>query len=390
VPAGQQVEIPVLLDATDLSAGHYRAGLLIGSNDPLNPTVSVGADLIAVLKLVEPPDILGIEDVSSPPDQGGWVTVTWQASQDDAIASEVPISFYSIWLRNTAPAEASSEVGKEIPAVSDKLPVELVEIMSLGGEWIGVGSLGATQDSTYTFPVHTLADSNYNGINWSYLRVSAHSTNPFNFAYSAVDSGYSVDNISPGMPDDLRAESGEEGIMLKWNYDMEAVEDFQYFAIYRAMQEDFAADVDTFMTTDTLLVDSTAVQGMTYYYMVTAIDYNGNCSEYAGPMSAVWLGLDQLAGIPEEFALSQNYPNPFNPSTAIRFDLPIATDVHLVIYNLLGREVVRLVDNRMEPAYHQVIWNGRDAQGRDVPTGIYIARLVTPEFSKSIKMVLLK
>ena len=62
----------------------------------------------------------------------------------------------------------------------------------------------------------------------------------------------------------------------------------------------------------------------------------------------------------------------------------------IIVYDLLGREVVRLVEGRLEPGYHQVLWDGKTSSGRDVPTGLYIARLVTPGYTRSIKMVLLK
>lgn len=96
------------------------------------------------------------------------------------------------------------------------------------------------------------------------------------------------------------------------------------------------------------------------------------------------------APLPATYALYQNYPNPFNPSTTLRFDLPMATDVRIVVYDLLGREVVRLVDQRLEAGYHQLVWNGRDRSGRELPTGMYIVLMNTPEFTKSVKMVLLK
>ena len=95
-------------------------------------------------------------------------------------------------------------------------------------------------------------------------------------------------------------------------------------------------------------------------------------------------------GLPESFALHQNYPNPFNPTTTLRFDLPAASPVRIVIFDLFGREVARLVDRHLEAGFQRVVWGGWDARGRDVPTGIYIARLVTPAYTKSIKMVLLK
>jgi len=102
------------------------------------------------------------------------------------------------------------------------------------------------------------------------------------------------------------------------------------------------------------------------------------------------LAVGEADGLPSEYALRQNYPNPFNPSTTIKFDLPMATEVYLVVYDLLGREVVSLVNEQMEPGYHQIVWKGETADGRAVPSGIYIARLVSQEYAKSIKMALLK
>ena len=99
---------------------------------------------------------------------------------------------------------------------------------------------------------------------------------------------------------------------------------------------------------------------------------------------------DGETSIPLAFALHPAYPNPFNPSTNVRFDLPEATEIHLVVCDLLGREVVRLVDGHRQPGRHQIIWNGQDGGGREVPAGLYIARLVAPTYTRSIKLVLLK
>ncbi|MCH8838423.1 MAG: T9SS type A sorting domain-containing protein [Candidatus Marinimicrobia bacterium] len=105
---------------------------------------------------------------------------------------------------------------------------------------------------------------------------------------------------------------------------------------------------------------------------------------------SVTLAVEGGQALPQSFALHQNYPNPFNPSTTLQFDLPMATDIRIVVYDLLGREVVRLMDQRLEPGYHQLVWNGRDRRGRSVPTGMYIVLMATPEYTKSIKLVLLK
>ena len=94
--------------------------------------------------------------------------------------------------------------------------------------------------------------------------------------------------------------------------------------------------------------------------------------------------------LPTTYDLSQNYPNPFNPATTIRIDLPEAAAVRLVVYDLQGREVATLVTGDRRAGYHSVVWDGKATIGGEAPSGIYIARLVTPSYTKSIKMVLLK
>lgn len=102
------------------------------------------------------------------------------------------------------------------------------------------------------------------------------------------------------------------------------------------------------------------------------------------------LGVEGIAALPATPSLHQNYPNPFNPATTIRYDLPAAMDVTIIVYDLVGREVVRLVEGHLRAGYHQVVWQGRTAAGREMPSGIYLARLVAAGSSKTIKMVLMK
>ena len=109
-----------------------------------------------------------------------------------------------------------------------------------------------------------------------------------------------------------------------------------------------------------------------------------------GKMQGEWLGVESVVTTPVTFRLEQNYPNPFNPSTTLGFDLPAATNITLIVYDLTGREVARLADRGYQAGYHQVVWDGKNASGRPLPSGIYIARLTTPGYTKSIKMVLLK
>jgi hypothetical protein len=99
---------------------------------------------------------------------------------------------------------------------------------------------------------------------------------------------------------------------------------------------------------------------------------------------------DGMHPAPGEYSLAPAYPNPFNPATTIRYELPEAVPVQLLVYDLLGREVTRLVEAAQSPGSYEVPWDGTDAFGRSLTSGIYITRLVTPEYSKSIKLVLLK
>ena len=95
-------------------------------------------------------------------------------------------------------------------------------------------------------------------------------------------------------------------------------------------------------------------------------------------------------GIPTEFALQVNYPNPFNPETTIRFALPEASAVRVVVYDLMGRLVQTLVDTGMGAGTHTVRWDGRMANGGLAPSGVYFYRMDAGTFSQTRQMTLLK
>ncbi|MDP6456017.1 MAG: T9SS type A sorting domain-containing protein, partial [Candidatus Marinimicrobia bacterium] len=86
----------------------------------------------------------------------------------------------------------------------------------------------------------------------------------------------------------------------------------------------------------------------------------------------------------------QNYPNPFNPTTTILYDLPEAAMVHLVIYDVLGRQVRTLVNQDQTAGYHRAVWDATDDMGRPLSGGLYIYRIQAGDYSKTMKMVLLK
>ena len=93
--------------------------------------------------------------------------------------------------------------------------------------------------------------------------------------------------------------------------------------------------------------------------------------------------------LPKEFALHQNYPNPFNPTTRIKYDLPKESKVILKVYNLLGQEVITLLDEIQDAGFKSIEWNASD-----FPSGVYIYRLSAEAEGKSFmdvkKVVLLR
>ncbi len=97
-------------------------------------------------------------------------------------------------------------------------------------------------------------------------------------------------------------------------------------------------------------------------------------------------------GVPTSYELSQNYPNPFNPETTIHYALahkgPLPT--LLAIYNVLGQQVKTLVDEPQTGGFYSVQWDGKDDDGGKVSSGIYFYRLVSGEFAKTQKMLLLE
>lgn len=104
-------------------------------------------------------------------------------------------------------------------------------------------------------------------------------------------------------------------------------------------------------------------------------------------------GINQISSeVPEKFSLSQNYPNPFNPFTKLKFSIPNAPlsfgeglGVGLIIYDVLGREVQKLVNEQLSPGTYEV-----DFDGSNLPSGVYYYTLISDSFTETKGMVLIK
>jgi hypothetical protein len=128
-------------------------------------------------------------------------------------------------------------------------------------------------------------------------------------------------------------------------------------------------------------IDGTCEAGLSYRYRVD-MEVDG---------SRETLFETEIVALPRmELALLQNYPNPFNPLTMIQYRLPEKDRVRLEIYDTAGREIACVVDGEQKAGSHSVRWEGKDASGRSVSSGVYFYRLTAGKNTISRKMVMLK
>ena len=131
-------------------------------------------------------------------------------------------------------------------------------------------------------------------------------------------------------------------------------------------------------------VDEDVDPGQIYYYLLVDEDLQGN-KTYHGPVFA-----SAGAEVPGAYALMPNYPNPFNPSTAIGYAIPQDGQVTLTIYNVLGQEIRTLVDNHQAAGTYTVMWDGKDATGQHLNSGVYFYSIKSGDYSNTRKMVLMR
>lgn len=94
---------------------------------------------------------------------------------------------------------------------------------------------------------------------------------------------------------------------------------------------------------------------------------------------------------PSSFGLKGNAPNPFNPTTSISYEVSEQAHITLTVYNLLGQQVVRLVDQEHGPGQYTIKWNGKNSRGFDVTSGVYLYQMISDTgFSETKRMTLLK
>ncbi len=119
-----------------------------------------------------------------------------------------------------------------------------------------------------------------------------------------------------------------------------------------------------------------------YTYRLKQIDLDGSVN-YSNEVNV-------SVEMPTSYSLSQNYPNPFNPATTINFSLPQKSNVKLVVYDILGKEVKTLINGDRDAGSYEIRWNGLNNNDQAVSTGIYIYRITAGNFNAEKKMMLMK
>lgn len=227
------------------------------------------------------------------------------------------------------------------------------------GNWDLVASIPAAQQDIYQVTIATAQDSVV-----SVYFVMTQTEDPLVHYFSPPDSASSFDDLAPAIPSGLQLVTPE---LLAWDDPID--EDFAYFSVYGSPLPEIGAAVLIDQTVEPQL----AVPGSGHdYFLVTATDEAGNES------AAAILAVHETAspdGPSPKLALGPFMPNPFNPSTTISFVVPVDGRVRLQVIDLGGRTVATLVDWVLPKGRHNVAWDGRNAAGHEVPSGVYLSRL---------------
>ncbi len=318
-----------------------------------------------------------------PDDQGRSVRVTWARSPLDALGGVEEVSWYELHRRRDVRGErvsdeATGSTGSQPPAGSTRLE-----------DWDFVATIPAHGDPVYNYVSPTLCDTTAEyGFCWSVFLVRAATENPYVFFDSPPDSGYSVDNLAPEVPGGLMADGDPGAIALVWDPNEE--EDLDYYAVYRDTVEDFTPGAPIGYTTTEAYDDGSPPAAPEVWYRVTAFDFSGNESDPSLPAGVPLTGVEALP-LPTSLVLHGNFPNPFTPRTEIGYGLPQATAVTLMIYDVGGRLVRRLIeDEPREAGHHAVRWDGRDDDGHTLPSGVYVYAVEAAGETVRKRMALIK
>ena len=233
--------------------------------------------------------------------------------------------------------------------------------------------------------------------------IGASETSRFNVTFAAAnDRPSDFDLLLPVDAHEIQYSSELAGQKLAFSWEVSTDADGENVS-YIFILED---EQSTYLLRDTVgtgievpytdliaIMDDLGVNNLSLWWSIWALSGADSVEALNGPFEIIiykTLAVESDNHLPQMFALHQNYPNPFNPVTTLRYEMPARTKVNITIYDIRGRKIVELVNGYMHAGYNKVIWNSSDSMGHPVSTGIYFARMVTPEYTNTIKMSLIK
>ncbi|UCC81169.1 MAG: right-handed parallel beta-helix repeat-containing protein [Candidatus Zixiibacteriota bacterium] len=192
---------------------------------------------------------------------------------------------------------------------------------------------------------------------------------------------YTYLDMAPLIPDSISAFVDSGAIILSWRYNYEA--DFNRYQVYRDTIPGFQPSIfDIIAEPDTSYYEDTDIlPGTPYYYRLTSVDNQGNISDFSEEIAVIPTSAWDIieANLPYEPRITSAYPNPFNSNVVIVYSAsnlgPQPPQVTLKVYDIQGRVVKTLVDDRIPQGTYRAIWDGTNDSGEPVASGTYIARV---------------
>ncbi len=360
-------ENPALCDA---AAGDFH----VASDSPCLPSNNDCGVQIGVFGygcFGSQPHIASIEDVIG--DDGLQVRLNWDRSVYDELGSPYTITAYSIWRRIDDPST---------PRENEVLPdPHRARLVYPPGDWDYLVQVPARGEDEYHFVAPTLRDCTEGDPLTTAFFVSAMTLDPLTYFDSAPDSACSTDDLPPDVPLEICVFHKASGNQLDWQASQSA--DFDHYRVYRngyLVEEPIENHWE----------DPDISDWWSANYGVSAVDEVGNESETGCEDPGCATPAEEVP-LPERLALLPNLPNPFNPSTLIRYALPEAARIDLVIFDLSGRRVATLLEGaEYGPGIHEHSWDGTDGLGRTQSSGVYFCRISAKGEFATRKLCLIK
>jgi hypothetical protein len=315
--------------------------------------------------------VTGAGDV--PGDEGGYVSVEWDASRLDPWPDNA-IDHYTVWRSISGPAATAMVKRGDAVFTSgvDPLQQKSIRVQQLAGEtfyWEQVDEVAASSLGSYACTAPTLFDTTSTVQSPHYWQVVAHHI-ATGYWFSAPMPGSSGDNLAPSAPLNLTAARAATDVELEWN--AVGVSDLAHYAVYRSESSAFTPGPGSFLTVaaDTFLTDTTADPAKTLYYKVTAFDVHENESAASNQAVAeVVTGVEDRAPALTRLQVLTNVPNPFDRTTELRIGLPAPGSVAIGVYDVAGRRVLE------RTAVLDRGWQRVTLDGSALPSGVYFYRV---------------